>query len=59
MAGYSPWGHKESEATERLHFHSCCALGTVVFKKERNDDDYGDDGSSNRGTELSESRHLG
>ena len=19
--GYSPWGHKESEMTERLHFH--------------------------------------
>ena len=19
--GYSPWGHKESDATERLHFH--------------------------------------
>ena len=21
LAGYSPWGHKESEETERLHFH--------------------------------------
>ena len=20
--GYSPWGHKESDTTERLHFHS-------------------------------------
>ena len=20
-AGYSPWGHKESDTTERLHFH--------------------------------------
>ena len=19
--GYSPWGHKESDTTERLHFH--------------------------------------
>ena len=19
--GYSPWGHKESDATERFHFH--------------------------------------
>ena len=21
LAGYSPWGHKESDTTERLHFH--------------------------------------
>ena len=21
MVGYSPWGHKESDTTERLHFH--------------------------------------
>ena len=21
MVGYSPWGHKESDMTERLHFH--------------------------------------
>ena len=21
MAGYSPWGRKESDVTERLHFH--------------------------------------
>ena len=21
LAGYSPWGHKESDMTERLHFH--------------------------------------
>ena len=21
LVGYSPWGRKESEATERLHFH--------------------------------------
>ena len=21
LLGYSPWGHKESETTERLHFH--------------------------------------
>ena len=22
MVGYSPWGHKESETTEQLHFQS-------------------------------------
>ena len=22
LAGYSPWGHKESDTTERLHFNS-------------------------------------
>ena len=21
LVGYSPWGHKESDKTERLHFH--------------------------------------
>ena len=21
LVGYSPWGHKESNTTERLHFH--------------------------------------
>ena len=21
LVGYSPWGHKESDATDRLHFH--------------------------------------
>ena len=21
VVGYSPWGHKESDTTERLHFH--------------------------------------
>ena len=27
LAGYSPWGHKESDATEQLntHTHSCIA----------------------------------
>ena len=23
LIGYSPWGHKESDTTERLHFTSC------------------------------------
>ena len=30
LAGYSPWGHKESNTTERLHFHfslSCIGEG--------------------------------
>ena len=22
LVGYSPWGHKESDTTEQLHFHS-------------------------------------
>ena len=22
LVGYSPWGHKESDTTERLHFHA-------------------------------------
>ena len=26
--GYSPWGHKESDTTERLHFHfHSCIVG--------------------------------
>ena len=31
LVGYSPWGHKESDTTERLHFHF------LLFK---NDDKY-------------------
>ena len=30
LVGYSPWGHKESDTTERLHFHfslSCIGEG--------------------------------
>ena len=23
LAGYSPWGHKESDTTEQLHRHAC------------------------------------
>ena len=26
LVGYSPWGHKESDITERLHFHSSLFL---------------------------------
>ena len=30
LVGYSPWGHKESDTTEKLHFHfslSCTGEG--------------------------------
>ena len=33
--GYSPWGHKESDTTERLHSHSESS-GKWRSKKERN-----------------------
>ena len=26
LAGYSPWGHKEWDMTERLHFHFICGM---------------------------------
>ena len=26
LVGYSPWGHKESDMTERLHFHFHSAI---------------------------------
>ena len=29
LVGYSPWGHKESDMTERLHFH--LVLLTILF----------------------------
>ena len=32
LVGYSPWGHKESDTTERLHFHF--QTGTVAFPLE-------------------------
>ena len=25
LVGYSPWGHKESDMTERFHFHFQCS----------------------------------
>ena len=28
--GYSPWGRKESETTERLHFHSYIASDSLL-----------------------------
>ena len=37
MVGYSPWDRKESDMTERLHFHFCvyckCKFVTVKFSK--------------------------
>ena len=35
LVGYSPWGHKESDMTERLHFQGrggYCAQGLNFFK---------------------------
>ena len=34
LAGYSPWGHKESDATERLHF----TLGSLVVRSPNLDE---------------------
>ena len=31
LAGYSPWGHKESDTTERLHFASNYVVPPVAF----------------------------
>ena len=31
LAGYSPWGHKELDTTERLSMHTCSLLnGTIL-----------------------------
>ena len=30
VVGYSPWGHKESDMTERLHFHFHISLCFVI-----------------------------
>ena len=34
--GYSPWGHKESDTTERLHFHFHFLLVFRAAKLNRN-----------------------
>ena len=34
LIGYSPWGRKESDTTERLHFTSLHRVGGVVVVKE-------------------------
>ena len=30
LAGYSAWGHRESDMTERVHFHFLLHLGNTV-----------------------------
>ena len=30
LVGYSPWGHKESDTTERLHFTSLYSIGNYI-----------------------------
>ena len=35
MAGYSPWGHKESDMTEVTYTHAC----TSCISKRRNEED--------------------
>ena len=33
LVGYSPWGHKESDLTERLRLLSCFAIRRVCFNQ--------------------------
>ena len=35
LAGYSPWGHKESDMTEVTYTHAC----TSCISKRRNEED--------------------
>ena len=40
LVGYSPWGRKESDTTERLHFHfrfSLCIIGSSFIHLIRTD----------------------
>ena len=34
MVGYSPWGHKESDTTERLHFTNAGDTGSVPDQED-------------------------
>ena len=46
--GYSPWGHRESDTTERLHRHDingCSIGGSVIENPPDNAGDTGDTGS--------------
>ena len=48
LVGYSPWGHKESDTTERLHFNITAGLeetqaGIKVARKNINNLRYADD----------------
>ena len=33
LVGYRPWGHKESDTTERLHFHFSKKVKTEIYLK--------------------------
>ena len=33
LAGYSPWGHKESDTTEHTHTHTYTVLKVAYLKK--------------------------
>ena len=35
LAGYRPWGHMESDVTERLRTHAWYKEGSISRKKER------------------------
>ena len=35
--GYSPWGHKESDMTEQLHFTSSCNTTCLGYTNWEND----------------------
>ena len=35
LVGYSPWGCKESDTTERLHFTSLLPLSGMYLKKKK------------------------
>ena len=35
LVGYSPWGHKESDSTERLHFNVLSLYVKVSWRRER------------------------
>ena len=32
LVGYSPWGHKESDTTERLNNHQCTSAGSRLWE---------------------------
>ena len=34
LVGYSPWGRKESDMTERLHFHFFSSMYRVQYSKD-------------------------
>ena len=34
MVGYSPWSRKESDTTERLHFHFSLPMKQIIYQKK-------------------------